>query len=94
MAGDGMRWMAWVPVAGDDMTIDHKVANPWSYASRVHLVPKELGLQPDGNYSNEYGKALCGAKVPDGECVIEFLEGRALESRRAIRCKKCLKKGG
>jgi hypothetical protein len=87
---ENTRWLAWVPIAGNDDTIDHKLNNPWSYASRAHLVPTELGPQHDGNYSTKHGKAACGATVPDVEGVIEFLD-RLLNNHRVRYCKKCTK---
>ncbi len=83
-----LKLLAWMPQMGNDTTIDHKLANPWSYATKVHLVPPTVGVQSDGNYG-EAGEALCGAKVPGPDGIIDYLEGKELDHPRAKRCKRC-----
>lgn len=83
-----MRWIAWLQMSPRDDTIDHKLANPWSYSTLAHLIEDDrVGV--DGE--SPRGRALCGVRVPAGEDCLGWLgEGHTVAARG--KCKRCSKK--
>ena len=90
--------LAWLPISGNDDTIDHKLAGPHIYASKAHLF--EASKLPerdivkhgyDSRHRASLGlepiKALCGQELPDVDGCLDYYR----DAPRGV-CKRCLKK--
>jgi len=92
-----LRPMAWLPISGDDTSIETKLESPEIYASKGHLFV--ASALPSNIIQSHYCrrarasqglppiKALCGQELPDVDGCLDYYP----DAPRGV-CKRCLKK--